>query len=120
MSKKRKYEFYGWSLKHINSYVGFILAFASSIHNKQTPAAGHERGDIEIKDYVILLRGEDDRIPPRPDGALNKTDRMKIRHYRGMSEHQDFFFSIFFNSFSRNLKKYDLTRPKVSKYSLTS
>ena len=30
-----------------------------------TPAAGNERGDIEIKDYVILPRGEDDRLPPR-------------------------------------------------------
>ena len=28
-----------------------------------TPAAGNERGDIEIKDYVILPRGEDDRLP---------------------------------------------------------
>jgi hypothetical protein len=81
-----------------------------------TPPTGNERGDIEIKDYVILTHGEDDRIPPRtlvmdvtmthdrygrttrtngtlthrvsstgdpqPDGALNKTDRLKIRHYR--------------------------------------
>ena len=30
-----------------------------------TPAAGNERGDIEIQDYVILSRGEDDRFPPR-------------------------------------------------------
>ena len=30
-----------------------------------TPAAGNERGDIEIQDYVFLPRGEDDRIPPR-------------------------------------------------------
>ncbi len=30
-----------------------------------TPAAGNERGDIEIKDYVFLPRGEDDRLPPR-------------------------------------------------------
>jgi hypothetical protein len=29
-----------------------------------TPAVGNERGDIEIKDYVILPHGEDDRIPP--------------------------------------------------------
>ena len=29
-----------------------------------TPAAGNERGDIEIKDYIILPRGEDDRLPP--------------------------------------------------------
>ncbi len=30
-----------------------------------TPATGNEGGDVEIKDYVILIRGEDDRIPPR-------------------------------------------------------
>jgi hypothetical protein len=30
-----------------------------------TPAAGNERGDIEIQDYVILSHGEDDRLPPR-------------------------------------------------------
>jgi hypothetical protein len=30
-----------------------------------TPASGNERGDIEIQDYVILSRGEDDRFPPR-------------------------------------------------------
>jgi hypothetical protein len=82
-----------------------------------TSSAGDERGDIEIKDYVILTRGEVDRLPPRtlvidvtmthdrygrttqstdgalthrvsctgapqPDGALNKTARIKIRHYR--------------------------------------
>ncbi len=75
-----------------------------------TPAAGNERGDIEIKDYVILLHREDDRLTPRtlvmdvtmthdlygrvlthrvsstgapqPDGALNKAAKLKIRHYR--------------------------------------
>ncbi len=26
-----------------------------------TPATGNERGDIEIKDYVILSHGEDDK-----------------------------------------------------------
>ena len=33
--------------------------------HKVTPAAGNDRGDIEIKDYVILPRGEDNRPPPR-------------------------------------------------------
>jgi hypothetical protein len=32
---------------------------------KVTPAAGNERGGIEIKDYVILPRREDNRSPPR-------------------------------------------------------
>jgi hypothetical protein len=30
-----------------------------------TSSAGDERGDIEIKDYVILTRGGVDRLPPR-------------------------------------------------------
>ncbi len=30
-----------------------------------TPVVGNERGDIEIKDYVILPNGEDDSLPPR-------------------------------------------------------
>jgi hypothetical protein len=30
-----------------------------------TPVADNERGDIEIQDYVILPRGEDDGLPPR-------------------------------------------------------
>ncbi len=30
-----------------------------------TPVAVNERGDIEIQDYVILSREEDDRFPPR-------------------------------------------------------
>jgi hypothetical protein len=82
-----------------------------------TPAGVNERGDMEIKDYVILTHGDDNRLPPRtlvmdvtmthdrygrttqdtngtltqrvsstgdpqPDGALNKTVRMKIRYYR--------------------------------------
>jgi hypothetical protein len=29
-----------------------------------TPVAGNERGDIKVKDYVILSSGEDDRILP--------------------------------------------------------
>jgi hypothetical protein len=33
--------------------------------HKITPAAGNERGEIEIQDYVFLPRGEDDRHPPR-------------------------------------------------------
>ncbi len=33
--------------------------------HKITPTPGHERGDIEIQDYLFLPYGEDDRIPPR-------------------------------------------------------
>ena len=35
--------------------------------HKITPATGKERGDIEIKDYVVLQnpQGQDNRLPPR-------------------------------------------------------
>ena len=32
--------------------------------HKVTSVTDHERGDIEIRDYVTLSRGEDNRIPP--------------------------------------------------------
>ena len=32
--------------------------------HKVTPPTVHERGDIEIRDYVFLPREEDNRIPP--------------------------------------------------------
>ena len=32
--------------------------------HRMTPATGNEHGDIQIKDYVILPHGEDDRLPP--------------------------------------------------------
>ncbi len=53
--------------------------------------------------------------------ASNPANR-EIASSSGASEHQDIFFSRFFFNFflSKNLKKYDLTRPKVSNYSLTS
>jgi hypothetical protein len=56
--------------------------------------------------------------------ARNPANR-EITSSSGTSEHQDIFFSIFFNFFlasfsQKTWKKYDLTRPKVSKYSLTS
>jgi hypothetical protein len=51
-----------------------------------TPAAGNERGDIEIQDYVILPQSSTGA--PQPDGALNKTARMKIRHYRQIYAHR--------------------------------
>ena len=34
--------------------------------HKVTPAAGNERGDIEIDNYVVLPRREDNLLPPRP------------------------------------------------------
>ena len=34
--------------------------------HKVKPAAGHERGDIEIDNYVVLPLGEDNLLPPRP------------------------------------------------------
>ncbi len=80
--------------------------------HKAATAAGNERGDIEIKDYVVLPRGGDNPLPartlimdvtmthdrygsygslshimssngaPHPDGALKSAARKKIIHYR--------------------------------------
>jgi hypothetical protein len=33
--------------------------------HRTTSSTDNERGDIEIKDYVFLPHGEDDRLPPR-------------------------------------------------------
>ncbi len=65
-----------------------------------TPAVVNERGDIEIQDYVFFQEDiildldvsvwKVHRVPstggPQPDGALNKTARMKNRHYRQIYE----------------------------------
>jgi hypothetical protein len=56
---------------HRHSYIGFILAFASSIHNKQ---------------HIVLLWAlthtrRTDGVP-EPDGALKTVARTKILHYR--------------------------------------
>ena len=34
--------------------------------HKITPSNGKERGDIEVKDCVVLPRGPDNRLTPRP------------------------------------------------------
>ena len=34
------------------------------IIHKITPATGKERGDMEIKDYVVLQKPQADRLPP--------------------------------------------------------
>jgi hypothetical protein len=47
----------------------FSLFLRSVCHrvktHRITPAPDNERGDIEIQDYFIWTRGEDDRFPPR-------------------------------------------------------
>ena len=40
--------------------------FTFDYHMKITPAVGNERGDIEIKDYVVLPHGQDNCLPPCP------------------------------------------------------
>jgi hypothetical protein len=44
----------------------FLLSVGPRVETHRiTPSVDNERGDIEIQDYVILSRGEDDRFPPR-------------------------------------------------------
>ena len=46
--------------------------------HKVTPSTDNERVDVEIKDYVILPRGEDNRFPPH---TLLMDDTMTHEHY---------------------------------------
>ena len=55
--------------------------------HKITPVTVKERGDIEIKDYVVLQKtqGQDSSDgTPDPDGTLKETVRIKIHHYRNI------------------------------------
>ena len=70
-----------------------------TIHNI-TSVTVKERGDLEIKDYVVLQKPQTqaNRLPPPrtltntrrsdgapdPDGALKEVARIKIRHYRNV------------------------------------
>ncbi len=58
--------------------------------HKITPATGKERGDLEIKDYVVLQKPQEqaDHLPPPRTLILDFTlthtryvDRKKISHY---------------------------------------
>jgi len=64
-SRLQKYEFEVFL--HTDSH---ILVFSSvltlSIHNKQITSTGKERGDLELKDYFVLQKPQDqaNRLPP--------------------------------------------------------
>jgi hypothetical protein len=55
------------------------------IHNKITPATGKERDDLEIKDYVVLQKPQEqaDRLPPPGTLILDFT----LTHMRYDSSH---------------------------------
>ena len=46
--------------------------------HKVAPAVGNERENVEINDYVVLPRGEDNRLPPLPMilGVTSDDDRL--------------------------------------------
>ena len=58
----------------LHTHEWFVHRFSSMLRSvghrvkthKVTPAAGNERGDIEVDKYVVLPRGEDNLLPPRP------------------------------------------------------
>jgi hypothetical protein len=52
---------HGWM---VNKLSLILCSLGHRVKTHRTTSPGHERGDIEIKDYVILPLGEDDRIPP--------------------------------------------------------
>ena len=53
-----------WFVYRINSLVRSVGHRVKT--HKITSAVGNERGDIEIGKYIVLLRVQDNRLPPRP------------------------------------------------------
>ena len=53
------------------------------IHNITT-ATGKERGDLEIKDYVVPTNTRRSDGAPDPDTSLREVTRIKMRHYRNL------------------------------------
>jgi hypothetical protein len=51
----------------VNSLSSMLRSVVHRVENhKVAPAVGNERGNVEINDYVVLPRGEDNRLPPLP------------------------------------------------------
>jgi hypothetical protein len=93
-----------WVVYKLGGFLGSV-GYRVKVH-KITPATGKERGDLELKDYVVLLNPQEqaDRLPPprtsnlhpigqlthtrrsdgvpEPDGASLGQARAKIIHYR--------------------------------------
>jgi hypothetical protein len=75
-------EVYGWVVYRLVDILGSV-GHRVKIH-KITSVTGKERGDLEIKDYVVLQnpREQDDRHGvPESDGVLRVVVRRKILHY---------------------------------------
>jgi hypothetical protein len=73
---------------HRHSYIGFILAFASSIHNKQTKLrVAHDRvgssADPALNGHL--------RYPNNLDQSLHDTTSTKVRKYRAIGKLTAFF-----------------------------
>ena len=96
-SKEKRSQSHDWVVYRLGGILGSV-GHKVKIH-KITPATGKERGDLEIKDYVISMthtcydrshvhpigqmthtRRSDGA--PEPDGTLRAVTRKKILHYR--------------------------------------
>jgi hypothetical protein len=73
-----------WVVYKLGSLLGSV-GHRVKIHNI-TPATGKERGDLEIKDYVVLQipQTQANRLPPPHTLILDYMVRIKIRHYRNV------------------------------------
>jgi hypothetical protein len=78
-----------WVVNRLDVLLGSV-GHRVKIH-KITPVTGKERDDLEIKDYVVLQKPqEQDQFThtrcsdgaPEPDGVLKTVTRSKIIHYR--------------------------------------
>ena len=61
-TKSAASQVHDWVVYKLGALFGSV-GHRVKIH-KITPATGKERGDIEIKDYVVLQKPQADRLPP--------------------------------------------------------
>ena len=61
-NKQQASQVHNWVVYKLGALFGSV-GHRVKIH-KITPATGKERGDIEIKDYVVLQKPQADRLPP--------------------------------------------------------
>ena len=72
-AKSAATQVHDWVVYRFGSILGSV-GHRVKIH-KITPATGNERGDIEIKDYVVLQKPQEqtDRLPPQRTLILDFT-----------------------------------------------
>ena len=80
-TKSAASQVHDWVVYKLGALLGSV-GHRVKIHNI-TPATGKERGDIEIKDYVVMEKPQADRLPPPHTLIMDYT----MAHVRFGSSH---------------------------------